>query len=225
MILALIPAYNEEKTIGTVVKISSKYVDRVIVIDDGSSDNTYQIAKKAGAIVIRHKVNKGKGDALKTGFRYILKNFKKFQKVVIVDADMQYNPNEIPKLLKEKDSNIVMGFRNWKEVPFRHRIPNFIWRKLFNIIFSSKLKDVACGFYVLDKKAIKKILKDIKGGYLVEASILISAIRNKLKIRQIQVKVTYKKKAGIKKGVRMFLGITIFLLKEFLKLKLMRKNY
>lgn len=216
MIIALIPAYNEEKTIKEVVKRCYKYADVVIVVDDGSKDKTFELAKKAGAIVIRHKKNQGKGEALKTGFKFILNNFESFEKVVVIDADLQYYPEEIPKFL-EKNANMIMGYRNWREVPFRHKLANFLWRKVFNFLFKTNLKDVACGFQAYDRKAIKTIINDIKGGYLVETSILISAIKNKLKLKQVPVKVVYKKVSGIRRGVRMFFGILIFLILSFLR--------
>jgi len=90
--LIVIPAYNEELTIGSVVALAKKYGD-VLVVDDGSKDKTSKIAQEVGAVVLRHEVNKGKGQALKTGFNYALRNG--YDIVVCIDADGQQNPNEI----------------------------------------------------------------------------------------------------------------------------------
>ncbi|EHR79127.1 glycosyl transferase [Thermococcus litoralis DSM 5473] len=109
--LIIIPAYNEELTIGSVVALAKKYGD-VLVVDDGSKDRTSEIAQKAGAIVIRHEVNKGKGAALKTGFGYALANG--YDVIVTIDADGQHNPDEIPLLLKpilEGEADLVIGSR------------------------------------------------------------------------------------------------------------------
>lgn len=221
MEIVVIPAYNEEKNIGEVVKRARKIGFKVLVIDDGSKDKTYEIAKRSGAIVIRHEKNKGKGEALKTAFNFLRKN-RKIKRVVVIDADLQYLPEEAPKLLKpikEDKADLVMGFRNWREVPFRHRLGNFVWRKFFNILFGTKFKDTNCGFMAFGRRAIEKI-KNVHGGYIIENSILIDALKNKLKIEQVPVKVFYNKKSGIKRGIRVVLGVLIFIIKEGLKYRL-----
>ena len=155
---ALIPAYNEEKTIEKVVKKVKKMNLTPIVVDDFSSDNTYELAKRAGAIVLKHEKNKGKGEAIKTGLEFLKKN--DFDHVVLIDADMQYSPEEAIKLLtplKEGKADFVVGYRNWKNIPFRHKLGNFVWRNSFNILFGTKFKDTNCGFMALNKKAVKKI--------------------------------------------------------------------
>ena len=96
-IFAIIPAYNEEKQINSVINKTKKYVDEVIVVDDGSKDSTGEIAKKSNAIVLRHLVNLGKGAALKTGCDYAVKN--KAGIIIAVDADAQHDPKEIPNFL------------------------------------------------------------------------------------------------------------------------------
>ena len=101
--LAVIPCYNEEITIGSMVIRARRFVDRVLVVDDGSSDDTARTARQAGAIVISHKNNKGKSSGIKTGFRYALDNG--FEYVVTIDGDGQHNPDEIPALLKNVVNN------------------------------------------------------------------------------------------------------------------------
>jgi glycosyltransferase involved in cell wall biosynthesis len=110
-ILIAIPSYNEELTIGSVIALAKEYGD-VLVIDDGSKDRTSKVARNAGAIVIRHDVNRGKGNALKTGFEYALSNG--YDIVVTLDADGQHNPDEIPLLLEpilKGESDLVIGSR------------------------------------------------------------------------------------------------------------------
>jgi glycosyltransferase involved in cell wall biosynthesis len=217
---ALVPAYNEEKNIYELIRRLKKMKFNVVVVDDGSKDRTYELAKKAGAIVIRHKKNKGKGEALRTAFRYAKR--KKIKNIVIIDADLQYLPEEARKLLKpikNGEADLVMGFRCWKEVPFRHRIGNFIWRKTFNFLFGVDLKDTNCGFMAFGERAIKKI-KNIHGGYIIENSILADAIKNNLRIKQIPVKVFYHKVSKIPRGIRVVLGVLIFIILEGIKYKL-----
>lgn len=220
MDFALVPAYNEEKNIYELIRRLKKMKFNVVVVDDGSKDRTYELAKKAGAIVIRHKKNKGKGEALRTAFRYAKR--KKIKNIVIIDADLQYLPEEARKLLKpikNGEADLVMGFRCWKEVPFRHRIGNFIWRKTFNFLFGVDLKDTNCGFMAFGERAIKKI-KNIHGGYIIENSILADAIKNNLRIKQIPVKVFYHKVSKIPRGIRVVLGVLIFIILEGIKYKL-----
>ena len=95
--IACIPAYNEEKYIGNLVESAKKYVDKVIVCDDGSTDNTAQLAKKAGATIISHKKNKGYGAAITTLFDYARK--ENVNIMVTLDGDGQHNPDQIPLLI------------------------------------------------------------------------------------------------------------------------------
>jgi len=217
---AIVPAYNEEKNIYNVVKGLRKIGLKAIVVDDGSKDRTYELAKKAGAIVLRHRINKGKGEALRTAFEYARK--RKIENFVIIDADLQYLPEEAGKLLdpiKKGEADITMGYRNWREVPFRHKLGNFVWRTFFNILFGTKFKDTNCGYMAFGKRAIEEI-ENIHGGYIIENSILSEAIKKNLKVKQVPVKVFYHKKSGIKRGIRVVLGVLIFIFKEGMKYRL-----
>src|SRR5690349_10001466 len=112
MKIALIPAFNEERVIVNVVKKCQNYVDTVIVYDDGSTDNTMKKAQEAGAKVIRHEKNLGKGAALKSLFQHA--RDLKADVAVTIDGDGQFMPEEIPKLLEpilEKGYDIVIGYR------------------------------------------------------------------------------------------------------------------
>ena len=220
--IALIPARNEEKTIKKVIS-AIEHVGLVpIVVDDGSTDRTYEISKKMDIVVIKHSENRGKGEALKTGFNFILKNLPKIRNIVIVDADMQYSPEESIKLLKpleEKEADFVMGYRNWRTVPFRNRLGNFVWRTTFNLIFKTRLKDTNCGFMALSRKAVGK-MKRAYGGYIIENMMLIDALKYNLRIKQVPVSVKYKKRQGrrsIISGIRVVLGCLIFIVKEGFK--------
>lgn len=218
--VALIPAYNEEKNILEVIQKTKKTrrFNKIIVIDDGSSDRTSETAKKVGAIVIKHEINKGKGEALKTGFNYI-KKIKGIKNIVIIDADLQYEPEESIKLLRALNkSDLVIGYRDFSKIPFRHKLGNFVWRFCFNLLFGTSLKDTNCGLIAITNKSIEKM--KIHGGYIVENSMLISAIKNNLRIKQVCVDVSYKKISGIKRGIKTVLGVLIFIIKEGIKYRL-----
>ena len=108
--LVCIPAFNEEHVIDKVIKNCLKYADQVVVCDDGSVDNTYEVADSAGANVIRHEKNFGKGKALQSLFKFA--RHSNFDVIVTIDGDGQFLPDEIPKLVKKiesGESDIVIG--------------------------------------------------------------------------------------------------------------------
>lgn len=221
-VAALVPAYNEGKNIREVITRlrSSLPNSSIIVIDDGSSDSTAEIAKSIGAIILDHETNKGKGEALKTGFEYIKKTNADF--VVVIDSDLQFHPEEASKVLNplmEGKADFVMGSRDWSKVPFRHSLGNLVWRILFNILFGTKLTDTNSGFIALNKKAVG-ILENAGGGYIIENSMLIQLIKNNMRIINVPIAVEYKRKAPVARGTRIVLGILLFILKEGIKYRL-----
>jgi glycosyltransferase involved in cell wall biosynthesis len=220
----LVPAFNEEKNIKEVILRLRKHKNvNVIVVDDGSTDATPQIVKKMGTVLVRHETNKGKGEAINSGFNFILKNYPKTKYVVVIDADMQYLPEEAMKLLKPLEdgrTDFVSGYRDWSEVPFRHMLGNFVWRKFFNILFGTNFKDTNCGYIALTRNAMKKVKRSIRGGYKIENSIFIAAIKNKFRIKQVPVTVIYRKSSGIARGINIVFAVFLFILIEGLKFRL-----
>jgi glycosyltransferase involved in cell wall biosynthesis len=223
---ALIPAFNEEETIEEVIVRLKKHIDvEVIVVDDGSSDATPEIVKKLGHTLVRHETNKGKGEAINTGFKYIVKNYPKAKYVVIIDADLQYRPEDAYKLLEplEKgEADIVTGFRDPKNIPYANRFGNFIWRFTFNLLFGTHFKDTNCGYMAFTTDAVKKI-KKVHGGYIIENSILAQSVKSGLRVKQVDVKVLYGKRK-ITKFARMAFGVIIFIVIEGLKFRLGLKD-
>jgi glycosyltransferase involved in cell wall biosynthesis len=219
----ILPAYNEEENIEVVIKEAKKFLPNsfIVVVDDGSKDRTFELAKKSGVIVLRHEKNKGKGEAIKTGFNYL--KDKNIDYIIVADTDRQYDIKDAPKFIKtleEGKADFVMGKRDWSKVPFRHRFGNLIWRKCFNLLFKKKLEDTNCGFVAFSRKAMEKMKDYIHGGYILESEMLIAMVKNNLKIAQVPVKVSYRKKSGISRGMRMVLGVLIFILIEGIKYRL-----
>ncbi|MEM5777369.1 MAG: glycosyltransferase family 2 protein [Candidatus Aenigmatarchaeota archaeon] len=219
--IVVIPAYREEKNIEQVVKRTLNLGYTVIVVDDCSPDRTGEIAREAGAIVLRHKKNMGKGEGLKTAFLYIKTHFKDAKYIAILDADMQYIPEDLPKIFKpleNDEADYVTGYRNWKrDVPFRHRLGNFVWRTTFNIIFDAKVKDSNCGFIALSREAMLKLINSTTGGYIIENMMMIEALKNGLRIKQVPVKVFYYSVRDIPTGSRFVLGNWIYIVEAGLK--------
>lgn len=220
-VYAIIPAFNEQTTIEEVITRTKKINVVPVVVDDGSSDRTYELARWAGAVVLKHNTNKGKGEALKTGFNYINK-CRDAEFIIILDADLQYYPEETEKLLeplKKGEADFVTGYRNFKKIPFRHVLGNFVWRTCFNLLFGTNFRDTNCGLVALTKRAMS-IMKRIGGGYIIENVMLVDALKNGLRIKQVPVVVHYRRKSEVVRGIRVVLGVLIFIIREGVKYRL-----
>lgn len=191
-ILACIPAYNEGRVIGALVKDVLQYVDKVIVCDDGSNDNTSTEAEKVGSQVLKHKKNLGKGAALRTLFDFA-KN-ENFDVMVTIDGDGQFSPEEIPKLIApiiDNKMDIVIGYRsNRDEIPSYRKIGNKVLDSMTNLASELPFRDTQSGFRSYSKKAISMI--NFKtDGFGADSEILIDASRKKLDITEVSVRVRY----------------------------------
>jgi glycosyltransferase involved in cell wall biosynthesis len=221
---ALIPAWNEERNIEEVVRRTRTLIDNVFVIDDGSTDNTASLAEKAGANVIKLSVNLGKGAALKVGMDRLLESSPSSKYFVIIDADLQFRPEEAQSLvesLRSGEADVVMGYRDFSKVPFRHRLGNFVWRVTFNLLFGTHLKDTNCGYVALTKEAAQ-IIGDFHGGYIIETQILAQSVKERLRISQVPVTVDYHHASNVPRGIKMVLGVLIFMVVEGIKFRLQR---
>ena len=194
--IAVIPCCNEESTIGSVVLKTKRFVNEVLVIDDGSSDETKKIAKEAGAIVISHRKNRGKGAAIRTGFQYALEN--DFDYVVTIDGDGQHNPVEIPDLLGNVMNNgndISIGYRvgNFTEMPMWRRVGKRVLDYTTSMGTGGFVTDSQCGFRAFNKKAVESIAPELKGdAFSVESEQLIKAHELGLKVVNTNVTCKYK---------------------------------
>lgn len=156
-VFAVIPAYNEERYIAKVIAETKKYVDTVIVVDDGSKDNTYNHSIGAGAKVLKHVINLGKGASLKTGFDYAVK--EKADILIALDADAQHDPKNIPEMLKRLDGKeIVLAYRKLnKNMPGILRFGNWFINKTIKFLYGVKIKDSQCGYRIFTKNAYKRV--------------------------------------------------------------------
>jgi len=200
-IIACIPAYNEEKSIAKVVLLAQKFVDKVVVVDDGSEDLTGEIAKRLGAYVVRHDVRKGYGAAIQTCFKTARELGADI--MVTLDADGQHDPEEIPKLIEpisNNEADIVIGsrFLNRKsisEIPLYRRLGiktiTFLTRRVTG---NRKISDAQSGFRAYSRKALEE-LEIEETGMSVSTEILIKAAEKKLNIVEVPIFCRYK---GIK---------------------------
>jgi len=194
-IFIIIPCYNEAETIAQVVRRAKDY-GQVVVIDDGSVDNSASLAKEGGAVVLSHFINLGMGAALETGDSYALKNYADL--VVHFDADGQHQAEEIPELVKaivDGGFDVVLGSRflkNNDQVPFFKKWlllkPAIIFQ---NWLFRIKLTDAHNGFRALSKKALSKI--KISQAGMAHGSEIIEQIKlNGLSYREVPVTIIYR---------------------------------
>lgn len=192
-VAVLLPAYNEEVSIASMVLLSLQYADEVIVIDDGSSDRTSEVSRLAGATVLSHTTNKGKGAALKTGFKYA----QDYDIIVTIDADGQHNPSEIPDVIKpimEDRADIVNGSRyiagKDTTTPTYRRVGQTVLDNATYLASGVKLTDTQSGFRAFSSKSIEYFNFD-PNGFGIESDMLIEASVNKLRIVEVEITVRY----------------------------------
>ena len=191
--IACIPAYNEERNIEKTIINVAKFVNQVIVCDDGSTDNTVLKAENAGAYVMKLQKNLGKGAALKEIFKFAKSS--NIDIMITIDADGQFVPEEIPLLLQpiiEKKSDIVVGYRfdDKTEMPQYRKIGNKVLDKITNLAEDIGVRDTQSGFRSYSKKAIETI-NFSTNGFGADSEILIDAAKKKLKISEEKITVIY----------------------------------
>lgn len=213
----VVPAYNEEASIRDTIRSIRRYVPKakIIVVDDGSFDNTSKIAKKEKVTVILHKTNKGYGVALKTGL-----SSAKTKYVAFLDADLTYNPKYFPlmiRLMKKFDLDCIWGNRfggTRNKMPFIRKIGNKLITFIFLLITGKKVYDCSSGQRIIKKSVIKKL--DIQS--LPNELDFITALSKRIVSRKLKYKVipiNYEKREGssklslLKHGFRMIRNIAL----------------
>jgi len=209
-ITVVLPAYNEEVSIGS--------SDSVIVIDDGSSDRTARIAEKAGAHVIVHEANKGKGAALKTGFTAAADLGADI--IVTMDSDGQHNPAEIPLLVApiiNGCADMVNGSRYLshtdKNTPFYRRIGQTVLDTATNMNSGLKITDSQSGFRAF-AASTKDVFRFNAKGMAIESEMLADAGRSGLRIKEVEIGVRYDVDCSTISPIKHGLGVLVMVLKD-----------
>jgi glycosyltransferase involved in cell wall biosynthesis len=192
-VAAVIPAYQEEKHIGDVVRRTRQQLDHVLVVDDGSNDDTATRAREAGAEVIVHPKNRGKGESIKTGLRHWLD--RQITWVVILDADGQHRPEEIDRFIYAAMSDrasLVLGNRmnNISSMPLVRRLVNRYMSNTISRVCGQHIPDTQCGFRMLHRQ----LIPDVLGGanrFDYETEMLIVASRKGFRIQSVPITTVY----------------------------------
>jgi len=190
---AIIPAYNEGRHIARVVRGVLELLPEVVVIDDGSGDDTAQRAESAGADVIRHPQNRGKGRALQTGFDYASR--QGYDAVVALDADCQHDPAELPKFLSAlsgRDGDIILGSRmeNPVGMPWVRRWTNRITSFVLSRLAGQVITDSQSGYKAVTTEVLRQV-RPSRAGFDAESEFLVQASWLGFRIAEVPIRTIY----------------------------------
>jgi glycosyltransferase involved in cell wall biosynthesis len=193
-IAVVIPAYNAGATISELIERASRFINRedIVIIDDGSSDQTPEMAQAAGAVVLRHEANRGKGEALKTGFRHVQR--RNYQALITLDADLQHDPESIPDLVRKASgfSGIIIGTRkrDLKVMPLARWLNNNPTSVIVSILSGQSIRDSQSGYRLITAPVLKSVELESRK-YDLESEILIKAKRKGFEIAEVPIRTIY----------------------------------
>jgi glycosyltransferase involved in cell wall biosynthesis len=191
-ILALIPAYNESLRVAAVIKGALAHLP-VLVVDDGSRDNTADQARAAGATVLTQTPNQGKGAALQAGFRWVLA--EGYEAVVTLDADGQHNPAEIPKFLQAYNTlraDLVIGQRDFSQMPPVRRMANWLGGLGYSWAVGQTIPDNHSGYRLLSRRLLTTLLaQNFERGFEYEVEMITMCVRRGFSLAWVPIETIY----------------------------------
>ncbi len=212
-VTCVIPAYNEDEIIGDVVKAVREECSQIIVVNDGSTDDTHRNAERAGALVIDHTVNLGTGASEEIGIKASL--LLGADVIVTLDADGQHDPSEIPRLLEpiqSGEADMVIGSRFLQPegtMPLLKRVGNSILTHLTSILCGAEITDSQSGFRALTRQTAED-MNDLPNDYSWASEMIAKAHRRGFRIREVPVRTIYDQYSS-SKGTNIFDGLRILL--------------
>ena len=227
----LIPAYNAEKTIKDLLyqlRQLKKLPDKVILVDDGSKDNTAKIASEMQTEVIKITKNSGKGYALKKGFQYFINNTA-CDYLLCIDADLQHPVSSIPDFLNCTDkiqSQLIIGNRkkSIKKMPMHRILSNSITSITISFLTGQKIKDSQCGFRLIHRNLLKKLNLD-ENDFLIESEMILRTSENNIDIQFIDIPTIYSSEGSHINNIHVTIKFILLIYKELKRffLKKMKK--
>ncbi|MFI5301278.1 MAG: glycosyltransferase family 2 protein [Polyangiales bacterium] len=191
--IAVIPAHDEEETISAVVSRAGTYVDRVLVIDDGSHDKTAELARQAGAEVLSLNPNRGKGGALRAGLDRAVELGAEV--VVTLDADGEHEPDELPAFLKAiENADVVLGAREVYRSGARRALNGLalFWFQLLD----PSIRDTICGYRAFRTAVLPKLATNA-GGFAYEQEVILLAVQAGLRLATVDIKTVPRQRSHV----------------------------
>ncbi|MFZ2499229.1 MAG: glycosyltransferase family 2 protein [Methanosarcina sp.] len=217
-ITVVLPAHNEESSIGSVILLTRLYANNVVVVDDGSSDRTGEIAKKAGATVLVHNTSRGKGIALETGFKAAAELGADI--IVTMDSEGRHDPEDIPRLvaqISQGHADIVNGSRYLNglgnNTPFYRRIGQTILERFTSINSASKITDPQSGFLAF-AASVKDVFRFNAQGIALENELLADAGKSGLHIKEVEIGVYHHVEDQLRNPIKYILGVMETVVKD-----------
>ncbi len=194
-ICTVIPSFNVERTLSEVISKVSQFVApvHIIVVDDGSVDQTAEIARKAGVVVLQNRLNRGKGFSLNRGFQYAIRNY--YDAIITLDGDLQHDPLEIPKFIDyyyQTNFDLILGDRtgDLSNMPLDRQFSNKMTSLIISLLTGQRVRDSQTG-YRLIKTNILKSISLISNRYETESELLVKALLLGYKITHVPIKTVY----------------------------------
>jgi glycosyltransferase involved in cell wall biosynthesis len=190
-VLALIPAYNEAAHVTEVVTGARAHLP-VLVVDDGSTDNTAVRAEEAGADVLRQVPNRGKGVALQSGLGYALD--KGYEAVLTLDADGQHDPAEIPQFLHvyaTRHTDLIIGARDFRHMPPIRRLSNTVGRWTFSWAIGQPIRDNQSGYRLISRRLLEALLASSETGFEFEVEMIVICIQRGFRLDWVPIRTIY----------------------------------
>jgi glycosyltransferase involved in cell wall biosynthesis len=195
-ILALVPAHNESRSIARVVEVARLHLP-VLVVDDGSSDETAACAARAGASVLPQSPNQGKGVALRAGFKKAIEDG--YDAVLTLDGDGQHDPAEIPAFLqayRQRQADLIIGARTFSQMPFSRRLANTLGSWLFSLVLGRRVPDNQSGYRLISRRLIEEVMLCHESGFEFEVEMVATCVRRKYLLDSVPVRTIYAGEAS-----------------------------